>query len=278
MTAWSLPLPDRTEWRPEQRGPGGTPTHLLTPGTLVVWERAPYRVLEINERDPHDWPEKYTERWLEHGCPDPATWSERPLVLIVRHEPEPDAKPVHLLARASHWWTTLPEHYSVCRLCGELPPCREVHTETVMADAAQKMDAVMSILPGCCHACREPVTRRQKTIRFEGANLIRPDLPDGSAIFHLRESCHYSAQRYDARWAVADPARRRKLYCEGRGRHHYDGSFDCTDPECPGKPPTVGHRSEEWHTLDGTRRGYTSGCWCVSGDLAARLTAEGGQW
>ncbi len=259
---------DTTEWRLEQRGPGGLPTHMLEPGNLIVWDRKPYRVLQLDERDPNDWPEKYTARWLEHGCPDPVTWSERPLMLVVRHEPEPDAKPVHLLARGGHWWTRLPEHYAICRLCGELPPCRDVHTDAVMAVATQKMEGIMAILPGCCHACREPATKRQKTITFEGANLIRPDLPDGSVVFHLRESCRYAAESYDKRWAAAEPGRRGKLHCEGRVRHHYDGTAECTEgAQCPGD---VEHRSAEWHRPVGGSP-HTSGCWCVSGDVTARV-------
>ena len=269
-----------TTWRPEQAltpGPGRAwrkSTSDLATGDLVIWERSPYRVTEARERDHTDWPQKYLEKWTEHHCPDPATWYHRPMTLTLRPEPDPAAEPTHLLAAADHQWWTLPEHYAVCRLCGELPPCRDVHNETVITAETERMALDMAILPGCCHACRQPITRRQKSIRFEGANLIRPDLGDDSAIFHLREACRGAAERYDKRWAHAEPGRARRLYCEGRARHHYDGSFDCTDPECPGKPPTVGHRSEEWHTLDGTRRGYTSGCWCVSGDLTARLAEK----
>lgn len=276
MTAWSLPLRDRAEWRPEQHDTPSRVTGGLTPGEIVIYDRKPYRIDTVTLDDPLNWPNSTREKWIEDGAPDPAHWQRRPFTLSLRPADDPEANLLWLSATQRTWWWTLPEHYSVCRLCGELPPCSHVHTEQVMAVEGERMAEVMAILPGCCHACREPVTRRQKVIRFPGPNLIRPDLPDGSAIFHLRESCHYGAQQYDARWAAAEPGRSRKLYCEGRGRHHYDGTFDCTDPECPGKPPTVGHRSEEWHTLDGTRRGYTSGCWCVSGDLTARLTAEGG--
>lgn len=261
---------DTTAWRPEQHNTGHAPTYRLTPGNLVIYERAPYRVVEVRERDHTDWPQNYLDRWRERHCPDPATWDYRPMVVVARHEPEPASEPLHLLAPGSHYWTLLPEHYAVCRLCGELPPCREIHTEAVMAVAAAKMEGLMAIMPGCCHSCREPVTRRQKTILFEGANLLRPDLTDDSVVFHLREACRWGAERYDARWAAADPERRRKLFCEGRARNHHDGSFDCTeDPHCPGR---VNHRSEEWHTPGGER--YTSGCWCVSGDLAGRLAGR----
>jgi hypothetical protein len=262
---------DSDAWHPEQRGAGYASTHALKPGALVIYERKPYRLLTVTEDDPLAWPNSTRDRWVDLGMPDPKTWERRPFTLSLRHEPEPNSDPVRLSAIASYGWRTLPEHYAVCRLCAEIPPCTHVHTEAVMVVAAKRMDIEMAIMSGCCHACREPITKRQKTIAFEGANLIRPDLPDGSVIFHKREACWGSARSYDERWAAAEPDRRRKLYCEGRHRTHYDKSTDCTEgAECPGN---VDHRSREWHhPTDGSR--YTSGCWCVSGDLAARFENE----
>jgi hypothetical protein len=264
---------DRADWYPDQLHAADNrarhaSTDELEPGTLVIYERKPYRVQTCDLDNPLNWPDSTRERWTDDAMPDPATWHRRPFTLSLRHEPQPESDLVWLSAIAGYQWWKLPEHYAVCRLCGQLPPCTHIHTEAVMQVESKKMDLVMAIMPGCCHACREPVTTRQKTIRFEGANLMRPDLPDGSAIFHLREACHHAAVRYDARWAAAEPLRRRRLYCEGRRRNHYDGTADCTEgAQCPGK---VGHRSEEWHRPVGGSA-YTSGCWCVSGDLTARL-------
>lgn len=44
MTAWSLPLHDRAEWRPEQRDTPSSATGELTPGVIVVYDRKPYRI------------------------------------------------------------------------------------------------------------------------------------------------------------------------------------------------------------------------------------------
>jgi hypothetical protein len=261
---------DSTAWYPQQRGAGHVSTHNLKPGALIIYERKPYRLLTITEDDPLAWPNSTRERWADAGMPDPKTWERRPFTLSLRHEPEPDAEPVWLSAIAGYAWRTLPEHYAVCHRCNELPPCTHVHTETVMEVEAKRMDVVMAILPGCCHACREPITKRQKTIVFEGANLTRPDLGDGSAIFHVREGCRFAAQTYDARWAAAEPSRRRRLYCEGQRRNHYDGTAECSEGEqCPGD---VRHRGEEWHRPVAGR--LTSGCWCVSGDLTVALERD----
>jgi hypothetical protein len=66
-------------------------------------------------------------------------------------------------------------------------------------------------LPGCCHACREPITARQKSVTFEGPNLLFPELGDDSAVFHLREMCRWAARRYDETWTKAQPGRRQKF-------------------------------------------------------------------
>lgn len=260
---------DASRWFPEQRGTGLKSSEDLLPGTLIIYDRKPYRVADIRPR-PHDlWPAAYRDAWVEQGMPDPATWHGRPVVLVVTPEGHGDGKRLHMLAPAIHSWKTLPEHFSICRLCHELPPCSHVHNEAVMAEATVKLNQEMAIMPGVCHGCRGPITARQKTIRFEGENLIRPDLGNDTAIFHAKQSCHWAAEEYDKKWAQAVPGRRRKLFCEGRGRHHYDGSFDCTEPGCPGQ---VRHRTEERHS-PGTGI-LTSGCWCVSGDLTERIEQQ----
>jgi hypothetical protein len=269
VSGWSIPLPDASEWRPEQRDVHREPMAEIEPGAIVLYERKPYRVATATMDDPLNWPESTREKWIEDGAPDPATWHRRPYTVSVHPVEEPDAKPLWLGASARSWWYVAPEHYSICRLCREIPPCAHAHAAKVMEDAAGKMGQVLSILPGCCHCCGNPVTRREKTILFEGPNLIRPDLGDDSALFHLRQSCNWAAYRYDVRWAAAVEGRRRKLYCAGRRRDHYDGTWDCTlGAECTGD---VQHESSEWHQPG---RGLTAGCWCVSGDLTARIEQQ----
>jgi hypothetical protein len=73
-------------------------------------------------------------------------------------------------------------------------------------------------------------------------------------------------------WAAAAPKGPRRLHCSGHIAHHFDGSPTCSEGvDCPG----VGarHDSAEWHRPDGDTRPW-SGCWCVSGDLSARLPDE----
>jgi hypothetical protein len=263
---------DPDEWRPAQgafRFSRSTSTGRLKPDQIVVWERQPYRVIEVRERDHTDWSQSYHDIWVRHGMPDAATWSYRPRVVVLRHDDQPQAKPLHLQAPDSAYWHVLPEHYWICRRCHEIPPCRHVHNEAVMERATERMEKEMAILPGSCHACREPITKRQKTFTFPGANLIRPDLGDNSAIFHTREKCYNALDAYDKRWAKAEEGRDRLFFCEGTMTVHYDDSAECDNPGCTNKgAPTdlVQHRLEIKHHPRGSRE--VQGCWCLAAATA----------
>lgn len=273
---------DPDEWSPDDLGPWAQrETGQLEPGQLVVWERQPYRVLEVREVPDANWPEKYRRAWVESGMPDPHTWCYRPRVVVVRHEERREDKPIHLGGNNSVRWYVLPEHYAVCRLCRELPPCTHVHTERVMARASERMAKEMAILPGACHGCREPITRRQKSFTFPGSNLIRPDLGDHSAIFHTRGKCYGALTAYDKRWAAAEPDRARLFFCEGTRTIHYTGDVDCDNPQCLAKgelKDLVDHRCSIWHRPGTPGRLYEAmrdfghdpgagndACWCLAG-------------
>jgi hypothetical protein len=257
--------PDR--WRPDQRT-AWTQTFDLDKGDVVVADRKPFLVDRITEIPAEKWPKDYVDAWLKQNMPDTQTWRGRPIrVSGFWQNPGADTRLHGTIAPACHAWDVLPEHYSVCHKCLEIPPCRHVHNETVMRNATAKMARDMAILPGSCHACKEPITRRQKSFTFPGANLIRPDLGENSAIFHTRRKCMGSLQAYDKRWAAAEEGRRQFLYCDGRLTIHYDQSSECTEPECTAKgelADCVTHKVRIWHhPTDGSR--VARGCWCLVG-------------
>ncbi|WP_097964929.1 hypothetical protein [Streptomyces sp. or20] len=257
---------DPDEWRPAQgHSRLRANTDRLKPGSILVWDRQPYRLIEVRERDHADWPQNYRDAWVKHGMPDPTTWSYRPRVVVLRHDDQPQAKPLHLLCPDSTYWYVLPEHYWVCRTCQELPPCRHVHNETVIDRAAERMEKEMAIMPGVCHGCREPISSRQKSFTFPGPNLIRPDLGDGSAIFHTRNDCAGSMKAYDERWAAAEEGRRRYFYCEGTKTLHHDGTGECTAPDCLAKgnlASWVEHKL--WIQHHPRSSPEVQGCWCLA--------------
>jgi len=182
----------------------------LQPGVIVVFQRKPWIIVAIDERSSDLWGEKFEAHWAaaveaweryprgERPCRE--TWTGRPFAFQVVPASSPTDKPLHLMAPGSHGWTVLPEHYAVCVSCGELPPCRHEIAE----DEADRQMAIaevrMEIPAGACLACGEAITGRQKSQRFPGPNLWRPDLADGSAVFHARQECASDADRYARQW------------------------------------------------------------------------------
>ncbi|WP_307073436.1 hypothetical protein [Streptomyces canus] len=156
----------------------------LKPGILVVWDRQPYRVVELAERPLDLWGEKHemryvtaVEQWERYprnwDRPEKATWDGRPFVFVLQLDGKPHEKPIHLIGPANTSWDVLPEHYAICSACGELPPCRDELNE-------READ--------------------QQAARFPGPNLWRPDMPDHSAVFHARKECEGEVERYRRQW------------------------------------------------------------------------------
>lgn len=270
----------RHSWFPEQRNFGHRSTTRLVAGDLVAHQRKPFEVVSWWERAPDLWPEEYTRKWEElreyregrsRGLQEtpsslPHEWEGRPVTIALKAVGASEkVKPSHYVAPASYSWYLLPEHFSVCRLCQELPPCRHVLNDRIAKDAAERMEEIMAMMPGCCHGCREPISSRQKTVTFAGPNLIRPDFGDDSAIFHARNSCRYSVERYDERLAKEEGVKRR-FFCKGTVTVHADESRECTEyGECPdGK---VSHGATIWHHRDNGYGQIWRGCWCVSGNI-----------
>jgi len=189
----------------------------LLPDTLVIWERKPYRVVEVKEVPDDLWGDELdelfqhtVEAWEKRsfGRPKPKrpTWKQRPVMILLRADGQTDAKPIHLRARASHEWAVLPEHYAVCRLCNELPPCQHEIDENNIEATMNRAEDLMAIQPGCCLGCTEPITSRMKAVRFPGPNLWRPDMPENSAVFHARAECASDVHRYKEQWEQKNDA------------------------------------------------------------------------
>ncbi|MFH0243487.1 hypothetical protein ACGRHY_13885 [Streptomyces sp. HK10] len=208
----------RIDWPKE----GDNGTHLrLRSGHVVVFDRQPWRILEIDEYRDHPWPLSYEQAWREHlelwrhsedlrrmngrlnaQPPERADFYKRPVVLVLRNENFPRSAPKHWCAPISHGWQVLPEHYAVCRTCGELPPCGngEYRGEIGPRAAAQNEGAGLCVPAGCCIGCAEPVKPRMRTVRFPGPNLWYPDLGEGSAVFHARTACADQVECYRLQW------------------------------------------------------------------------------
>lgn len=132
--------------------------------------------------------------------------------------------------------TYLDEHFSVCRICGEVAPCRESQQEQAARTAARRMESRMSTPDGWCMACSEPITHRQQTHLFPGPNVWNP-LGTDDVRFHARQSCRPGAIAYEKDWITAGTDRKPSLLtlaCPGSITVHGDGTAECTlGHNCP---------------------------------------------
>jgi len=181
----------------------------LQPGMLVIYQQAPHRIVELREYPEDLWPQQFVELWdqqfqwwmndpRDRPQPEKATWRDRPVVIVL--QPDGGGEERHRLFKASRVWDVLPEHYAVCRSCGELPPCREERIEKATASQMAETLRMMAIQPGACTGCGETISGRQKSIAFPGPNLWRPDLADGTVRFHARGECDQWVRRYRQQW------------------------------------------------------------------------------
>lgn len=233
-------------WQPQ----GGERRHWrdLKAGDLIAAERQVWCVREVRPVPVIDWDEHDREYYAAHGRHRGAApiseedWVLRPLYLII--VPVAGGKRRHVKARpyAHALAYVLSPHYPVCRECGEVYPCRHLEIDAEAKKQMARVTKLESILPGCCWCCGKPVTSKQKSIVFEGENLLLPGAPP--PVFHMRGGkpyCSSAAIDYEKKWVKADPARHPRLHCPGSIIIHVDGAECSEDPFCPG--PQVNHPS-----------------------------------
>lgn len=125
----------------------------------------------------------------------------------------------------------------LCSCCGHPWPCLESDQQHQAEKELKEAEKALALLPGCCPACDEPVTSRQRSITFGGANIRNP-LAEGPT-FHLRRKCRHDAARYEEAWVAAEPGRKRSLLtlrCKGTVIVHGDGTGECfgaDGSDCP---------------------------------------------
>ncbi|MGW6559440.1 hypothetical protein [Streptomyces hydrogenans] len=213
----------RHDWPDE----GAEGTHLrLRAGSIVVLDRRAWRVLEITGYPTDHWPDAYEKAWRDHmelwwhanelrgvnnqsvkPASDRGNFYKRPVVLALRDENLPRSAPKHWCAPASQGWQVLPEHYAVCRACGELPPCHHgEYSPEAGPRVPEQSGGIPLIVPeGCCMGCAELVKPRMRTVRFPGPNLWYPDLGEDTAVFHARSACEDQVALYRAQWQAKYP-------------------------------------------------------------------------
>lgn len=229
-------------------------------GRIIAWKRRPVLVVRVHSIPVEDWKQSdhddydTAHHWHRQGdksYPSKEEWRDRPYAFWVR--PAGDPAPVNDTRNTKAYgvrpfrriieWFLLPTHYAVCAECQELAPCLHHTAKQVAERAAKQMDEQLSVMPGCCWGCQEPITKRQRSIAFDGDNL---EVPGGIAVvFHTRDSCAGAARRYEDKWVSVDATRRRRLRCLGQVTHHFDGDECSEGAGCTGG--MVPHRSVEDH-------------------------------
>lgn len=213
MTLYAIRSYER--WASDQPDLESSLTTDLTPGQIVIWGKAPFRIISAEDLNPGNWPTEYEQAWETAGRPDISTWPQRPIRLLVQRDTDPTDPQRSGIVPGHGRWVILPEHYSVCRSCGELPPCPEVFTDRVMAVESSRIDFEMRLVHGMCHGCGKPVTAREHTTLFPGDNLVRPDLGPNTAVFHTRRHCLPILLAYQDRWLAVDPTREPRVGADG---------------------------------------------------------------
>jgi hypothetical protein len=267
-------------WEPQ--GGRGCDWKDLTEGDLITFgDRKIWQVIQVRPSPVADWEDHAREYWqMLTAAPDypgqirrrrPASeeeWDGRPLDLIV--VPAGGGRRHHVGVRPYEGRRAyvLNPHYPVCRDCGEPWPCRELEITQEIGRESARLAWYEELLPGCCWGCGAPVTGRQKSIRFDGENLLLPGAVP--PVFHLRRArgCAGAASGYEKRWIAADESRLWRLQCTGHLTSHVDGR-ECTEgPLCPGTG--VRHHSFRRHAHENHPDGSVTVIPGMGGDTCCR--------
>lgn len=219
-------------WRPEgvaDRFGGGKRPAV---GDVVAYDRRAWEVRHVADADPT--PEEAEKLAL---YVEPYRDTMRPYRMSLRrvygerHERENSAGDIALRATVSSY-NGLPVYPNgrvpLCSCHGHPWPCLEADQQAEAEKELKRAEKALRLLPGCCPACEEPVTSRQRSITFGGPNVTNP-LAEGPT-FHLRRKCYSAAAVYEEKWVAAEPGRARSLLtlrCEGTVVVHHDGTAEC---------------------------------------------------
>lgn len=225
-------------------------------GALVAVRHAVWRVSGIQDVPLVDDADR--EVWISSGMPDPDTWNLRPYRVRAVHVG--GAPPRHSAPHSGEYVMSIPAgrsptwhvyrdgRWPQCSCCGEPMPCRAELTDRTVTAATDRMADFEQRMPGCCWACKEPITQRQRAVVYSGINLDHPTGP--TVRFHLRAKCRDEAHRYEERWLTAEGGRERILTypsCGGTLVVHRDGDSECHG----GRDDCRGHDTHDHAHLTG---------------------------
>lgn len=202
-------------WRPRE----GTSVALgdLVPGQLVAMHFHAWRVTSVEPVPMADLnqAEAASGRSIVQVRVEPVTPGEGRCPGKLRNDP---VKRVRVL----------PEHYAVCGVCHEIPPCRHEMQGIVEAQMLNRMSRFE--VPGTCPSCMEAVRWRQRSLTFDENTVV----PGGPPVtFHRAKNCFRDAVRYEAILARS-LGNVPQLSCAGSLVRHTKVGIVCSLETCPG--------------------------------------------
>lgn len=211
-------------------------------GQVIAWDFRAWEVTHIADASPTaeeaEQLEGYVEPWRTQSLPYKITLRR---LHGSKHDRENPYQEVALRAPArmssSAFGIYEGGRVPLCSCHSHPWPCRDMCDEAKAAAAMEKAERELRLLPGCCPACQEPVTSRQKSITFGGPNVRNPLA--GGPTFHLRRACRSAAASYEELWVADEPGRKRSLLtlaCAGTVIVHEDGAGECfgaDGSDCP---------------------------------------------
>lgn len=226
-------------WRPDHTSNGYNRARPEV-GDTVAYDHRAWEVTHIADADPtpeeQDRLNLYVPPWRERMQPYRISLRR---VHGERHERENSRQEIGLRVPVGSYSLPVYRHGRVplCSCHGHPWPCLESDQQREAEAAMEKAERALRLLPGCCPACEEPVTSRQRSITFGGPNVTNP-LAEGPT-YHLRRKCYGSAARYEEMWVTDEPGRKRSLLtlaCAGTVIVHEDGTGECfgaDGSDCP---------------------------------------------
>lgn len=234
-------------------------------GDLIAWRYASWRVLEADEVREVDLSDEDRER---AGFADTdrdgnpvhpiRVKAALPWNIVLCHETGPlllknDERTQRLhdgrrTGHARYWpyrsrWHILREPYRACSCHGHVWPCQEIDQAAWAAVDAAKFERVEAgHADGVCFACREPISIRQKFLKFPEPSRLLPGAPGPT--FHAgRRDCWYAAEQYERSGRLAEnPDVARLASCPGiRFIHEKHGMPPAQRVECTAGPACTGH-------------------------------------
>lgn len=210
-------------------------------GDVVAYDRRAWEVRDIVDADA-----THEEQERLATLVEPYRTERRPFRVTLRrihgapHERENSARDIALRVRANAYrpFPVYPNgRVPLCSCCNEPWPCLDADQQAQAAKELREAERQLRVMPGCCPACEEPVTSRQRSITFGGPNVRNP-LAEGPT-FHLRRRCYGAAAKYEDLWVADEPGRARSLLtlsCSGTVIVHQDGDAECfgaDGSDCP---------------------------------------------